>query len=170
MAEIAFYILAAVSLVSALAVVFAKSPMYSVLSLVVCFFSIAGHYVLLDAQFLAVVHVIVYAGAIMVLFLFVVMLLNLNAESEPQTSLTTKLAAVVSVGVLLVLMTGVARSADEKFLEQKAMAQLPENFGQAGYLGKILFDDYVFPFEITSILFLSAMVGAVILAKKHVND
>jgi NADH-quinone oxidoreductase subunit J len=170
MAEIVFYILAAVTVATALAVVFLKNPMYSVLSLVVCFFSIAGHYVLLDAQFLAVTHIIVYAGAIMVLFLFVVMLLNLNADSEPITSLTTKLAAVVSVGLLLVLMTGVARSADNKFIEQKAITQLPEGFGQATYLGKVLFDDYVFPFEITSILFLSAMVGAVILAKKHVND
>ena len=86
MSQYIFIILSLLTVLSALAVVFAKNPMYSVLSLIVCFFTVAGHYILLNAQFLAIVHVIVYAGAIMVLFLFVVMLLNLNADTEPHKS------------------------------------------------------------------------------------
>ena len=79
-----FYLFAAISIISALLVVSARSPMNSVIALIVCFLSIAGHYILLNAQFLAVVHIIVYTGAIMVLFLFVIMLLNLNQRTEPQ--------------------------------------------------------------------------------------
>ena len=83
MSQLVFYLLSALTIISALVVVFSKSPMYSVLSLIACFFTIAGHYIMMHAQFLAITHIIVYAGAIMVLFLFVVMLLNLNRESEP---------------------------------------------------------------------------------------
>ena len=81
MTSIVFLLLATLTLASALMVVFSKSPIYSVLWLVICFFSITGHYILLDAHFLAIVNLIVYAGAIMVLFLFVIMLLNLNKET-----------------------------------------------------------------------------------------
>ena len=81
--QLIFYTLAAFTLLSSLFVVFSKNPIYSVLWLIVCFFTIAGHFVMLNAQFLAVVHIIVYSGAIMVLFLFTVMLLNLNKETEP---------------------------------------------------------------------------------------
>src|SRR5437762_9214693 len=87
-------------------VVFSKNPIHSVLYLIITFFAIAGHYVLLNAQFLAAVHVIVYAGAIMVLFLFVIMLLNLNKETEPHKSNALKLAAVIAAGLLLVVLVG----------------------------------------------------------------
>jgi uncharacterized MnhB-related membrane protein len=79
-----FYLFAAVSVIAALAVVLARSPVNSVIALIVCFLSIAGHYILLNAQFLAMVHIIVYTGAIMVLFLFVIMLLNMNRQTEPE--------------------------------------------------------------------------------------
>ena len=84
--QIVFGVLSIISIISALGVILSKNPVTSVLCLIVTFFTIAGHYIMLNAQFLAVVHIIVYAGAIMVLFLFVIMLMNLNAEIEPQKS------------------------------------------------------------------------------------
>ena len=91
-----FYLLSLLAVFSALMVVLSKSPINSVIYLIITFLTIAGHYVLLNAQFLAVVHIIVYAGAIMVLFLFVIMLLNLNSQNEPQKTQFTKIAAAVS--------------------------------------------------------------------------
>lgn len=139
--------------------------MYSVLALIVCFFTIAGHYVLLNAQFLAIVHIIVYAGAIMVLFLFVVMLLNLNAETEPHKSGKLKIAAVISGGLLFVILIASIRATN---LDPAAFA-LPakNNQGFVQQVGQKLFTDYLLPFEISSILFLSAMIGSVVLAKKE---
>ena len=108
-----FLILAVVSVVFALLVVFSKNPVHSVLYLILTFFTIAGQYVLLNAQFLAVVHIIVYAGAIMVLFLFVLMLLNLNQETEPQKSTLWKVAGAIAAGLLLVTLTGALRGSGE---------------------------------------------------------
>ena len=92
-----FYFLSFVGVLSALMVVFSKNPVHSVLYLIITFFAIAGHYLLLNAQFLFVTHIIVYAGAIMVLFLYVIMLLNLNNESEPHKSTLLKIAASICV-------------------------------------------------------------------------
>src|SRR5436189_4198305 len=91
-------------------VVFSKNPVHSVLYLILTFFTIAGHYILLNAQFLAAVHVIVYAGAIMVLFLYVIMLLNLNAETEPHKNKWLKIAATISSGLLMIILIGALRS------------------------------------------------------------
>jgi NADH-quinone oxidoreductase subunit J len=160
-----FYLLGGVALLSALMVVISKNPINSVIYLIVCFLAIAGNYILLNAQFLAVVHIIVYTGAIMVLFLFVIMLLNLNKENEPHKKLTTKLAAIISAALLLFVLLGAA----------KGVAQIAfnENFdpeiGLVGRLGKVLFTDYMLPFEVSSVLFLAAMVGAVMLGKKDVK-
>lgn len=159
--EILFYALAAVSLVSALLVISSKNPVYSVLWLIVTFFSISGHYLLLNAQFLAIVNIIVYAGAIMVLFLYVLMLMDLRKEAEPQKSKWLKLAGAVAGGSLLLVLVAALRSADTR------MAQLNEgNIGLIENLGMVLFTQYVVPFEIASILFLSAMVGAVVIGKR----
>lgn len=166
MNSIAFLFLALITLSSALYVVFAKNPVYSVLSLIVCFFSITGHYALMNANFLAIVNLIVYAGAIMVLFLFVIMMLNLNRETEPHKSFKLKLAAVLSS---CLLMLGLIIAIKGYSLDPQ-VSVLPDNFGNAKSIGKLLYSDYVLPFEVASILFISAMVGAVILAKKHVND
>jgi len=160
-----FLTLALLSIVSALMVVFSKSPIYSVLWLIVCFFSITGHYVLLQAHFLAIVNLIVYAGAIMVLFLFVIMLLNLNKETEPHKPFLLKLAAVISGCLLMILL-----AASLKGYAQSPSLPLSAEFGTAKGVGKILFHEFILPFEVASILFISAMVGAVILGKKHVND
>lgn len=160
-----FYFLSFLAILSALMVVFSKNPVYSVLYLVITFFSIAGHYVLLNAQFLAVVHVIVYAGAIMVLFLYVIMMLNLNRESEIEKSSLLKIAATICGGLLLIVMVASLKSAEAPLVAQNAGVSI----GNIKTLGKVLFNDFLLPFEITSILLLSAIVGAVMLAKSKSN-
>src|ERR1044072_2936784 len=100
-AEILFWFLSALALFSAIMVLISKNPVHSVLWLIVVFFAISGHYLLLNAQFLAIVNLIVYAGAIMVLFLFVFMLMNLNSDTEPQKNKWLKIAGVVAGGSLL---------------------------------------------------------------------
>ncbi len=157
-----FYFLAAVSILTAILVVTAKNPIHSVLYLIVCFFSIAGHYVILQADFLAVVHIIVYAGAIMVLFLFIIMLLNLNKDTEPHKSTLLKIAAIISGSTLGLLLLSSLKT-QQTYLQAE---KINNNLGTVKNLGKILFTDYLLPFEISSILFIAAMVGAVILAKK----
>jgi NADH-quinone oxidoreductase subunit J len=149
----------------ALMVVLSKNPIHSVLYLVLTFFAIAGHYVLLNAQFLAAVHIIVYAGAIMVLFLFVIMLLNLNKDTEPHKSLWLKGSAAVASGSLLVILVGSLRGA-----EQMTPAGTYNNsIGLIENLGQTLFKDFLLPFEVASILLLGAMVGAVMLGKKSIK-
>jgi NADH-quinone oxidoreductase subunit J len=161
--EILFWFLTSLAILSALMVVFSKNPVHSVLWLVAVFFAISGHYILLNAQFLAVVNLIVYAGAIMVLFLFVIMLMNLNAETEPQKNKWLKLAGVISGGALMLVVVAALRESDLR----SQIAQVKEgDIGLIQNLGKVLFNDYVLPFEISSVLFLSAMVGAVVIGKK----
>jgi NADH-quinone oxidoreductase subunit J len=163
--EIMFWFLSILALGAAVMVVASKSPVYSILFLILTFFAISGHYILLNAQFLAVVNVIVYAGAIMVLFLFVVMLMNLNAESEPhQKNKWLLYIGGISGGSLLLVIV----AALKKTVATTQLVQM--NNGEVGLiknLGIKLFTDYVFPFEISSVLFLSAMIGAVVISKKE---
>jgi NADH-quinone oxidoreductase subunit J len=162
---IAFYALSTLAIFSGLMVIFSRNPIHSVLYLIVCFFAISGHFLLLNAQFLFIVNIIVYAGAIMVLFLFVIMLLNLNAESEPHKSNMIKFAGVISAGLLMVVMVG-----SLKGLEATPEAvMIDNNIGLVKNLGRELFTKFMVPFEISSILFISAMVGAVMLGKKEIN-
>jgi NADH-quinone oxidoreductase subunit J len=160
--EILFWALSALAVLSALMMVTSKNPVYSVLWLIVTFFSISGHYILLNAQFLAIVNIIVYAGAIMVLFLFVIMLMNLNKDTEPQKNKWLKLAGAVAGGSLLLVLVAALRSTE------RIMTELGTgDIGLIKNLGRVLFTDYVVPFEISSILFLSAMVGAVVIGKRE---
>jgi len=162
--QILFWVLTVLALGSALMVVTSKNPVYSVLYLIIAFFSISGHYVLLNAQFLAIVNIIVYAGAIMVLFLFVIMLMNLEADIEPRKNRWLKLAGALAGGCLLLVMVAALKNADIK----TQLAQTGTgNTGLIKNLGMALFKDYVIPFEISSVLFLSAMVGAVVIGKKE---
>jgi NADH-quinone oxidoreductase subunit J len=163
--EILFWFLSALALFSAVMVLISKNPVHSVLWLIVVFFSISGHYILLNAQFLAIVNLIVYAGAIMVLFLFVIMLMNLNTSTEPQKNSLIKLAGVVAGCLLLTVMVSAVRSAGDITKSQAVMNE--GDIGLIQNLGKLLFTDYVVPFEISSVLFLSAMVGAVVIGKKE---
>jgi NADH-quinone oxidoreductase subunit J len=161
--QILFWFLTVLALGSAVAMVASKNPVHSVLFLIMTFFAISGHYILLNAQFLAIVNVIVYAGAIMVLFLFVIMLMNLNAETEPQKNKWLKAAAFVAGGSLLLVMVAALKQSDVN-AQQALLAK--GNIGLIHNLGKALFSDYVLPFEISSVLFLSAMIGAVVIGKK----
>ena len=160
--ELLFWILSAVTLFSALMVIISKHPVYSVLWLIITFFSISGHYILLNAQFLAVVNIIVYAGAIMVLFLYVLMLMDLRKETEPQKSRWLKIAGAVAGGCLLLVLVAALRETESANAVQLAGG----NIGLIENLGMVLFREYVVPFEISSVLFLSAMVGAVVIGKK----
>lgn len=158
-----FWGLSVLALSSALGVVLSKNPVHSVLWLIVTFFALSGHYILLNAQFIGIVNLIVYAGAIMVLFLFVIMLMNLNATTETQKHWWLRLAGVVAGGSLMLVLLASLRQLEIK----GKIAQLNEgDIGLIHQLGKALFTDYVVPFEISSILFLSAMVGAVVIGKK----
>ena len=162
--QVLFWFLSVVAIFSALMVITSKNPVYSVLWLIVTFFALSGHYILLNAQFLAIVNIIVYAGAIMVLFLFVIMLMNLNKETEPQKNRWLKMAGAVAGGCLLLVLVAALKDTDIK--QQQALVN-EGSIGLIKSLGKELFTTYVVPFEISSILFLSAMVGAVVIGKKE---
>jgi NADH-quinone oxidoreductase subunit J len=118
----------------------------------VTFFTISGHYLLLNAQFLAIVNIIVYAGAIMVLFLFVIMLMNLSKDTEPQKNKWLKLAGAVAGGCLLLVLVAALRNTETRMTEMGT-----GNIGLIQNLGNVLF----------SILFLSAMIGAVVIGKRE---
>lgn len=158
-----FILLSVMAIGSAMMMIFSKNPVHSVLWLIVVFFAISGHYILLNAQFLAIVNIIVYAGAIMVLFLFVVMLMNLNAETEPVKNYRLQLIGIVSGGaLLLIILSALMTKLDvEQLVEMKT-----GDTGLIKNLGLNLFHNYVLPFEISSVLFLSAMIGAVVIGKK----
>jgi len=160
-----FWLLSALALFGALMMLLSKNAVHSVLWLIVVFFAISGHYILLNAQFLAIVNIIVYAGAIMVLFLFVIMLMNLNATNEPQRNNWLKASGIISGGLLLMVMISAMRSASE--ITGKPRLAGNGNIGLIENLGKLLFGQYALPFEISSVLFLSAMVGAVVIGKKE---
>jgi NADH-quinone oxidoreductase subunit J len=158
-----FWTLAVVSVLSALLVVWPRTnPIFSALYLVITFFSIAGQYVLLNAQFLAAVHVIVYAGAIMVLFLFVLMLLNLNREAEPRRSFSGYFGAIIAGGLVLLTLIGSLREVAVVDLEGRS----DPNIGLVETLGQKLFTEFRVPFELSSVLFLAAMVGSVLLSRR----
>jgi NADH-quinone oxidoreductase subunit J len=163
-----FLFLTFVALLSALGVVFAKNPVHSVLFLILTFFSLSGHYLLLNAQFLAAVNIIVYAGAIMVLFLFVIMFLNLNVDTEPHKPALAKIAAAVAGGSLLLIL--VAALKDVTPTGVPAGAVFNSQIGMVDQLGMKLYTDYLLPFELASVLFLVAMVGAVMLGKREVGE
>lgn len=161
--QILFWFLSVLALASAINVVVSRNPVFSVLWLILTFFAISGHYILLNAQFLAVVNIIVYAGAIMVLFLFVIMLMNLDKDTEPKKNKWLTLAGAIAGGCMLLVLVAALKDADTA----KQLAQTSAgNIGLINYLGQALFNDYVVPFEISSVLFLSAMVGAVVIGKK----
>jgi NADH-quinone oxidoreductase subunit J len=160
-----FYFLSFLAVICSFLVVTSRNPVHSVLYLIITFFTIGCQYLILNAQFLAAVHIIVYAGAIMVLFLYVIMLLNLNQTTELQKSNYSKFAAAIASGLLLLVMVSSLKGAD------MLSNALPENskVGLIENLGKILFNNFLLPFELSAILFLAAMVGAVLIGKNEVK-
>ena len=161
---IIFYVLAAITLSTAFLTIYSKNPIHSAIYLVICFFSIAGHYLLFNAQFLAIVHIIVYSGAIMILFLFTIMLMNLNKEDEVHKPRITRLGAIVVFCILSVVLITI-------FINSKTIVgdyeTSGEDFQSIKKLGKILLNEYMVPFEFASVLLLVAMIGTVLLSKKE---
>jgi NADH-quinone oxidoreductase subunit J len=163
-----FYILSAISLATAFLTIFSKNPIHSAIYLVLCFFSIAGHYLMFNAQFLAIVHIIVYSGAIMILMLFTIMLMNLNKEDEKNKSVLSRIAAVVSFCLVAFVLLAVFVKAQPTITEYRVSGQ---DYQSIKVLGQVLLNDYMVPFEFASVLLLVSMIGAVLLSKKeHINN
>ena len=165
-----FYFFGVVSIASALAFVTRKSPVTAALWLVNTMFSLSAIYILLDAQFIGIMQILVYAGAIMVVFLFVVMLLNLGHPSEiadARGKLPVFAAIVIGLGLLAEIMT-ISRTRIEAHFEVPAgyAADQMKQFGAVGSVARPLFNEYLLAFELTSILLLVAIAGAVVLGRR----
>lgn len=159
---ILFYFLAAIAVISAVGVISFRNPVYSALSLVVTLFALAALYVLLHAEFLAIIQIFTYAGAIMVLFIFIIMLLNLQEDELKEREMSAP--GKVFLGAVSL---GVFASFGFLFHFLPTMTpEIPEGFGSVEKVGKVLFTDYVIPFEIAGILLTVALIGAVLLAKR----
>jgi len=160
MIEVLFLLFAAIALGAAINVLAQKHVLYSSLSLIVLLTAISGLFILMQAEFLAVINVIVYAGAIMVLFVFVIMLLNLPADEDGEDRLRWLKLIGIPMGLFLSFM--VIRTV----WDVRATPLTPELAGTPQAIGASLFTDYVLPFELTSLLILIALMGAVVFAKK----
>lgn len=161
---ILFFTVAFIAILSAVYFVFAKNPLYSILSLIVTFFSIAAMYILLNAQFLGIVQIIVYAGAIMVLFLYVLMMLNLSPKDESKKKNLPKFIGVFTVCILFIGMLGAYKGLSGK---TTAVANVDSSVGLTKNLGHLLFSEYVLPFELASVLIFAGIIGAVLIGKKE---
>ena len=165
--QLIFLFLAAVAVFAAFNVILQRNPIYSALALIVTMCALSGTFLLLDAQFVAAMQVIVYAGAVMVLFVFVIMLLNVRTEEARQDRVKyLKIVTPLLFGVLLVEVFFIARSVTTAapLLVTKA-GEHP--YGTIENIGEAMFSNYLFPFEATSVLILMAMVGALVLARKR---
>ncbi len=159
-----FCILSVVTIATAFLTIYSRNPIHSAIYLVICFFSIAGHYLLLNSQFLAIVHVIVYSGAIMILFLFTIMLMNLNKENEVYKPRFTRLGAIVVFCLMCLILIAILINSKPIVGEYVTTG---EDYQSIKVLGKVLLDEYMVPFEFASVLLLTAMIGAVLLSKKE---
>jgi len=166
-----FYFFFALAVGGAIGVVVSKSPVASLLFMVTTLFAISGEFVLLEAHFLAAVQVIVYAGAIMVLFLFVIMLLNLGHEYQQDLKIGVFSVAWIATVSVMAGLVGWGLRGDPGFSATPAGAQEIEaaltQYGAVGAIARPLYTTYVVPFEITGILLLVAIVGALVLAKRN---
>jgi len=165
-----FLVFAFVAIVTGIGVIFARNAVYSALLLVVNFFCLAIFYVMLNAQFLAAVQITVYAGAIMVLFVFVIMLLSPASEDSPlkrmrRQGLIAIPLALVFVGQLVVAIVAGTMSGERAGYSLDKINQLG---GSVQAVGRVLFTDYLLPFEVTSLLLVVALVGAVVLGKRRI--
>ncbi len=161
MATLAFFVLAVLAIVSAVVVITHRNPVISAMALAFNLVSIAGFYLLLQAQFIGLLQILVYAGAIMVLILFVVMLLNLRHEpASHRGGLQRWLAILLTAGLVYVLGRAI-------WTEHAAFPAAPAGFGTVENVGQALFRENFYPFEVISLLLVAAMVGAVLLAKRR---
>ncbi|SIT94293.1 NADH-quinone oxidoreductase subunit J family protein [Pontibacter indicus] len=169
MTESLFFFFASLTLLCAIMVVISKNPVYSVIFLILTFFSISAHYILLNAQFLAAVNIIVYAGAIMVLFLFVLMFINTgkNVESTLKKNVLAKIAGTVAGGLLFIVVVAALK---DVALGHPDPATYDSQVGMVENLGKVLFTKYMLPFQLVAVLFLVSMVGAVMIGKRETGE
>ncbi len=169
--QILFIFFGAISLIGAIAVISFRHPIYSALSLIVTFFAQAGLFVLLGAHFVAAVQVIVYAGAIMVLFLFVIMLLNLGTLSA-KGAIGGKLKGFAIILGILLAAEGVYIAMSALNDTAVASAQTPtESVTTTTYdIGELLFSKYLLPFEVTSLILLAALIGVIVLVKRESQE
>jgi NADH-quinone oxidoreductase subunit J len=160
------YVLSTLAIACAVGTITHKSPVFSALLLVINFFCIAGLYLSLQSEFLAVIQIIVYAGAIMVLFLFIIMLLNLDNASKEELAYDWRKGAafILGIGFLLQMLYALRSSLGEGFPNPPATGY---SYGRVEPIGQLLFTDYVFPFEMISVVLLAALIGAVVIAKRH---
>jgi NADH-quinone oxidoreductase subunit J len=175
--ELVFYALAAAAIVASLLVIGQRNPMHSVMLLIASFAALAGLYVLLDAPFAAVIQIIIYTGAILVLFLFVVMLLNAPRESVPEDAgrrinphgprrMGAVLAAVLALELVWAVWAAFGPGGARTF---EQAGRVTEAVSSVRRIGQVLFTDYAFAFEVTSLLIIVAMIGAVVLAKRRAD-
>lgn len=163
-----FYVVSVITLFGALGTIMSKNPIHSIIYLILTFFSLSAHYVLLNAQFLAVVNIIVYAGAIMVLFLFVVMFLNIKEDGTPELNNNkVMIAATIVAGTIGLILVTAVRMVDIPRTNPDGF-QIKTGFIET--LGTLLYSKYLLPFELISVLFLIAMTGAVLLGKREKGE
>lgn len=164
-----FYVLSAVAVLAALRVITARNPVHAALFLVLCFFNIAGIWLLLQAEFLAMALIMVYVGAVMVLFLFVVMMLDINVERLRQ-KFWSYLPLGAMVGLLMVAEMGMVLSGKYFGLDAMPGQTMPADYSNTKELGRLLFTDYVYPFELASVILLVGIIAAVMLTLRHRKD
>jgi NADH-quinone oxidoreductase subunit J len=160
MTQVLFFVFSIVAIAAAVMMIVHRNPVYCALFLILSMFSLAGIFVLLNAPFIAAVHIIVYAGAIMVLFLFVIMLLDLRGDGAKERS-GVSMQAIGILAAAVVFVELVLFFKDSEILDKTAGNVV----GHTEDVGKLLFTEYLFPFEIASLLLLSAIIGSVVLAK-----
>lgn len=162
--QVLFCVLSVITLASAFMTIYSRKPMHSAIYLLICFTSITGHYLILNAQFLAMVNLIVYIGAIMILIVFTIMLMNLNKENEVYKPRITRLGAIVTFCLMCLVLIAI-------FINSKPIVgeytTTGEDYQSIKVLGKVLLNEYMLPFEFASVLLLVAMIGAVLLSKKE---
>lgn len=164
MMTIIFYILAALTLGTGIMTVVSKNPIHSAVYMIICFFSISGHFLLLNALFLSVVNIVVYAGAIMVLLLFTLMLMNLSEHHEPRKKMLTRVAATISACLTaLVILAAILKASPviESYKSENV------DYQSIYVIGQVLLEEYLVPFEFASVLLITAMIGAVLISKRE---
>lgn len=165
--DIVFYVLAAILLFSGIRVITTHNPVHAALFLVLAFFTAAGIWLLLEAEFLAIALILVYVGAVMVLFLFVVMMLDINLD-KLREGFWEYLPMAGLIGLLMVVeMTMVLA---EKNLHPTQAVELPANYSNTAALGKVLYTDYLLPFELAAVVLLVAMIAAIVLTLRERKD
>ncbi|KQT37851.1 MULTISPECIES: NADH-quinone oxidoreductase subunit J [unclassified Methylophilus] len=165
--DIVFYVLAAILLFSGIRVITTRNPVHAALFLVLSFFTAAGIWLLLEAEFLAIALILVYVGAVMVLFLFVVMMLDINLD-KLREGFWEYLPMAGFIGLLMVVEMTLVLA--DKNLQPSQAVELPANYSNTAALGKVLYTDYLLPFELAAVVLLVAMIAAIVLTLRERKD